>query len=78
MQIPQHAGAQLTERTVHSPHELGEYGAAALCGCSVATLRAWRHDRAHIPFHKRGRRIFYKTADVLAFVDSGRVEVKRP
>lgn len=78
MQISQHAGVQLAERLVHSPDELNEHGAAVLCGCSVATLRTWRHDRVHLAFYKRGRRIFYRMDDVLAFVDSGRVEVKRP
>jgi excisionase family DNA binding protein len=42
-------------------------------GISSATLARMRRDNTGIPYVKIGRRVFYRQADVEAFIDSNKV-----
>lgn len=49
--------------------------AAARCGVSRYTLRAWLRQR-RIPYHKLGRRVVLDAGDVEAFLLANRVEAR--
>lgn len=42
---------------------------------STSTLAKWRMDRLNIPFSKIGKYIRYKRSDIIAFLESSKVEV---
>lgn len=56
-----------------STHSVGS--AAARCGVSPFTMRAWLRQR-RIPFFKLGRRVVLDAADVDAFLRAHRVEAR--
>ena len=54
---------------------LTEKEAAKAINCSVAALRRWRQHGIHLPFYRIGGQLVrYRREDLLAFVDSQRVE----
>ncbi len=42
---------------------------------STSTLAKWRMDNKNLPFSKMGKYIRYKRSDILAFIESNKVEV---
>ncbi len=44
-------------------------------GFSTSTLAKWRMDNKNLPFSKMGKYIRYKRSDILAFIESNKVEV---
>ena len=57
------------------PAEYTESEVALLTGFAMQTLRAYRCRKTGIPYIKRGNRVFYRKADVHAFLEGQRVEV---
>jgi len=60
--------ARLAQEFVVTPEE-----AADLLGVSVRTIRYWVAER-RIPYFHLGRFIRFKPAELVAFLDSGRVD----
>jgi len=60
--------AQLARKFVLTPEE-----AADLLGVSVRTIRYWVAER-RIPYFHLGRFVRFKPAELVAFLDSGRVD----
>lgn len=53
--------------------KLSALDVAEMVGLSVSTLRDYRSTRGlqyGPPFHKNGRRVFYRLSEVLAWIDS--------
>jgi len=53
---------------------LTEIEVSQMTKIAVQTLRNDRFKRQRIPYHKIGRSIRYKLADVVRYMDSGRIE----
>lgn len=54
---------------------LNETETAELVNLSVKTLRRHRFQRIGIPYHKTGRRVSYSLPDIMAWLNTHRVEV---
>jgi len=48
--------------------------AAKILSVAPQTLRNWRHQRRGPAYSKRGRMVRYRLADLLAFMESGRID----
>jgi len=59
-----------------TPRYLDEKELAAMTGMSLSRLRQDRQARRGIPYHKVGRSVRYRLDDVLAFLESCRVETE--
>ena len=84
-------GAEIGKATAHDllatmpeilrRSRLGEYmtddDVVRECQLSKRQLRHLRDTRA-IPYHKRGRTIRYRTAEVFAYMDAGRIPARDP
>ncbi|MFC1486039.1 helix-turn-helix domain-containing protein [Candidatus Latescibacterota bacterium] len=48
-----------------------------LTNLSLSTLRNWRFLRKGIPYYKvnHGRKVLYKRADVIDFIEQGRIQI---
>ena len=46
-----------------------------LYGFSTSTLAKWRMNNINLVFHRMGKYIKYKRSDIVAFIDSNRVDV---
>lgn len=65
-----------TKTVTTFPRLLAPPEAAELIGVSVQTMAQWRSNRRYkLSWCRIGRKIFYKEADLLAFVESRRVAV---
>lgn len=58
-----------------SEERLSVEAAAARCGVSKFTVRAWLRQR-RIPYHRLGRRVVLDAGDVEAFMRAHRVEAR--
>ena len=55
---------------------LNEYEVSALIGFAVGSLRNWRSLGRGPCYHKMGRAVRYRLKDILAWVESQRVETR--
>jgi len=53
---------------------LTELEVSQMTRLAVQTLRNDRFKRRRIPYHKVGKSVRYKLSDVIAFMESGRIE----
>ncbi len=55
------------------PHYIGEKHVSEITGFALATLRNHRSLRKGIPYRKVGRTVRYLVADVIAFMEAGKI-----
>lgn len=59
------------------PRYVDERTAAAITGFALATLRNHRSLRKGIPYRKVGRTVRYLVADVIAFMEAGKIATEK-
>ena len=47
-----------------------------LTGISVNSLAVLRSKKEKFPFYKIGRKVYYKKAEILSIIESGKVEIQ--
>jgi hypothetical protein len=77
--LPEEEKVELTKKNevpskMIQPLALNERQAAKLIGRSVQTLRNWRCQGREIPYVRQGRSISYLYDDIVAWLDSHRID----